>query len=1064
MTTSTLGFAIDSSQAASAASDLDKLTSSATRAEQAAAKVSGAGTRMSRGFADLNPALEKIIGSLGRLEGFASSIDKRLDAMTSSAVRASKATAVLDQSAVEASTAYKQLEASLIAVTVAQKKAEAAQSGSLAMIEKQKASIASLNAEMAKLRNTPMPVQPNHQRPANSNFQTSNIAAQLFDIGSTAAFMSPTTVGLQQGPQLAQAFAGQSAKQALTGLAAGFAAIASPVSLAAIGLTTAAAAAIQFGSSMISAATQTVKLDDALERHDALLKRIDERYGALTEKTRGFASETANVLGYLSAADVRVLRSATNQAQYDVFQQTGNIVGRVRGGTDGGNDLVVSSTYKPIEDALRRLRAEAKNGRPDFDAFYDSLYKAAAVDPKFAKKADELALLVEKFRQGTKAIQEMDRAQRAIFNDRGPNGMLLSQGTTNTADMGNLALYESRQRIAAQRQRQGFDASVEGINARSPQERAAAARSAAAAQYNNDENPQQRKTRIEQAGTLALIQAEKQLSDAQRDRVMNLDKTLADQQLELDLIGRTGGAAAALRKEYELISQLKMEAARNGTEVDQKEIELIKQKTAEYGKYVDLLNQRKFDTDMAQQASDARLSPIDRQVVSKLRQYGLPEDLSGNNAKLVRQELQSQEQKVAIDQFSSSLANSIIHSGGDIGKAFAQTFLSSLQDVAQKQLSQLLSVVFNSAIGGGTSGASGIGAVGSAVAALGGKAANNNTAGGYSGLASVIPVTRSALPDISANTDVASYIAKAAAQRGIDPTTALAVAKSEGGLSSWNLQSQYFKNGVQEQSYGPFQLYKGGGLGNDFMNKTGLDPALAQNGPAGVDYALDYAKQNGWSAWYGAKKAGIGNWDGINSGGAGTAADAVNKLASASSNAANNLTGFGNGLGQIGSSLMGGSGSAFNWSSLTSPSFQTNSTLSSVLGYSGSSKASSGSGFLGSLFSSIGSLFHFADGTNYAPGGLSIVGERGPELVNLPQGSQVFNTNKSAQMMGGNQQGGKGARSVTVPVSIMGNAYGDSHLQNLISSGVQQGLQAQQIANERGGTGSAWNSWSANKG
>lgn len=32
----------------------------------------------------------------------------------------------------------------------------------------------------------------------------------------------------------------------------------------------------------------------------------------------------------------------------------------------------------------------------------------------------------------------------------------------------------------------------------------------------------------------------------------------------------------------------------------------------------------------------------------------------------------------------------------------------------------------------------------------------------------------------------------------------------------------------------------------------------------------------------------------------------------------------------------------------------------------------------------------FAYGTNYAPGGLALVGERGPELVNLPRGSQVF--------------------------------------------------------------------------
>ena len=43
----------------------------------------------------------------------------------------------------------------------------------------------------------------------------------------------------------------------------------------------------------------------------------------------------------------------------------------------------------------------------------------------------------------------------------------------------------------------------------------------------------------------------------------------------------------------------------------------------------------------------------------------------------------------------------------------------------------------------------------------------------------------------------------------------------------------------------------------------------------------------------------------------------------------------------------------------------------------------------------------FATGTNFAPGGLAVVGERGPELVNLPRGSQVIPNHQTSQMMGG---------------------------------------------------------------
>ncbi|WP_441232660.1 hypothetical protein [Bradyrhizobium sp. 1200_D9_N1_1] len=43
----------------------------------------------------------------------------------------------------------------------------------------------------------------------------------------------------------------------------------------------------------------------------------------------------------------------------------------------------------------------------------------------------------------------------------------------------------------------------------------------------------------------------------------------------------------------------------------------------------------------------------------------------------------------------------------------------------------------------------------------------------------------------------------------------------------------------------------------------------------------------------------------------------------------------------------------------------------------------------------------FASGTNSAPGGLSIVGEKGPELVNLPRGAQVFNAGQTQGMLSG---------------------------------------------------------------
>jgi phage-related tail protein len=38
----------------------------------------------------------------------------------------------------------------------------------------------------------------------------------------------------------------------------------------------------------------------------------------------------------------------------------------------------------------------------------------------------------------------------------------------------------------------------------------------------------------------------------------------------------------------------------------------------------------------------------------------------------------------------------------------------------------------------------------------------------------------------------------------------------------------------------------------------------------------------------------------------------------------------------------------------------------------------------------IGAIQGWASGTNYAPGGLSVVGERGPEIMNIPRGAQII--------------------------------------------------------------------------
>lgn len=112
------------------------------------------------------------------------------------------------------------------------------------------------------------------------------------------------------------------------------------------------------------------------------------------------------------------------------------------------------------------------------------------------------------------------------------------------------------------------------------------------------------------------------------------------------------------------------------------------------------------------------------------------------------------------------------------------------------------------------------------------------------------------------NDDLATqraYIIEAAKRQGIDPAVALKVWENE-GKGAWQSNLRGGAYGKREPSYGPYQLLRGGG-------DTGYGPGLGNEAPfdvsdpstwrQNVDYALGYAKKNGWGPWAGAKAAGI---------------------------------------------------------------------------------------------------------------------------------------------------------------------------------------------------------------
>jgi len=133
-------------------------------------------------------------------------------------------------------------------------------------------------------------------------------------------------------------------------------------------------------------------------------------------------------------------------------------------------------------------------------------------------------------------------------------------------------------------------------------------------------------------------------------------------------------------------------------------------------------------------------------------------------------------------------------------------------------------------------------------------------------------VTRRHAPQVSKPTGtpsanaISQEIIRSAIEWGISPDVALGVAESEGLRENPDdgFQSDIIaRDGNREQSFGVFQLYLGGGLGNEFESQTGLSVKDPSTIFQQIQWSMEYASKYGWSKWHGAKRVGIKNFQGI---------------------------------------------------------------------------------------------------------------------------------------------------------------------------------------------------------
>lgn len=135
--------------------------------------------------------------------------------------------------------------------------------------------------------------------------------------------------------------------------------------------------------------------------------------------------------------------------------------------------------------------------------------------------------------------------------------------------------------------------------------------------------------------------------------------------------------------------------------------------------------------------------------------------------------------------------------------------------------------------------------------------------------------------------------------------------------------------------------------------------------------------------------------------------------------------------------------------------------------FGGGGKGGEGGGLLGAIFSGI--MPKHARGTNNAPGGPSLVGEDGPEIVNMPRGAQVI---PNHQLRRGQQSSGGGKMAVDVGVSVDNNGNLQAYVKSvsrqqaggIAQQATRQGLRDYQKSQERGGFGTTQDTFTTDKG
>ncbi|MDW9376809.1 tail length tape measure protein [Sinorhizobium meliloti] len=850
-------------------------------------------------------------------------------------------------------------------------------------------------------------------------FNTSNLAAQGFDIATTAAFMPWQTVALQQGPQVAQVFndirsSGQRIGPAVAGA---FMQLVNPISLVTIGTIAAGAAAIQYFSSLELGGA---KSEETLKKEAELVQAVVAKWGDALPALKAYNDERQRLT---DAKDLQAAAEIGADAQWeelrktlgDVDSEIGDIVTRL---SQMGED---TDKITSLQRAFNELTAGIEDGNATSDMAKKVQQELAAVIKDNA--TPELQKYLEIFDRLVPAIDKA-AASASKFKSEAAQAASASRGfRINSAEQDAYFEYLDEQRRKAN----------ENPTVINPDGRRVAVPIPGAKPIQLGDEPLDNK----KAETVA-----QRAANAYRDLVKSADDRIAQLQLETELTGEYGVQTDAARFRLELLQQ----AEDKGRSLSAEQRAEIEKKVELYSKYSQALAQAKLHQDLLDDSAFAGLSKQEQAVKLRLRSYGLDEDLGGNNAAMIRNRFQQEELSDLTQSFLSEFSSGILTGGKSIGESFADAVKNAAANAMQKSLDSLFEQIGGALAaallgGGGKSG--GIAAVASSAATT--------------FAAPVGAVTRSALPSVG---NIGMY--------------AKAIQAIESG-GNYGALGPVTRNG--DRAYGAYQVM-GNNIGpwseaalgrrlsaSEFLGDKSAQDAIFNHRFGG--YVGKFGASGAAQAWFGGPgsvgKGGMGA-DILGTTGNSYVAKfntQIAKMGETAAGAVNGLGGFNSGLAAITQNMgaAGGLGGS-SWLSLITGA-----------GFGGSAQLAA-SGGLG-LFDKGGFT---GTGGKYTPAGIVHKGEyvfdaAAVSRIGVPtlerlrgyaDGGMV-GAPRAPRLNGRGTSANSNVQPGILQVQISG-ASGDEHIRTLVKQGVGEGLSQYNENQRRGGFGTMQSRYTSQKG